>query len=142
MSSNNSEEPKIIIDEDWKDQVQREKETLKQNKSTAANDSAEVAETTTELDQTEPEKADDQPPPPASFEFLVSGMATQAFAAMGLIPGDDGKPFPVRLDFARHYIDLLAVIENKTEGNLSDAEKNFLQSTLHQLRMMFVSVKK
>ena len=153
MSTENSEEPQLIIDEDWKSQVQREKELLKQGKNAADSDTenepADVAhvdnpsiEDDEELAEDNDGSGEEQPLPPASFEFLISGMATQAYAAMGLIPGNDGKPLPTRLDYARHYIDLLSIIEVKTAGNLSDAEKDLLKNTLHQLRMMFVSLKK
>lgn len=158
MSKEPTEEPKLIIDEDWKTQVQREKELLKQKKaqeeaesadegSVKADDSSaqdpeeliEQAQASNDVTDSEDEL---QPPPPASFEFLVSGMATQAVAAMGQLPGDDDKPLPVRLDYARHYIDLLGVVESKTAGNLTESEQKFLQNTLHQLRMLFVAVKK
>ncbi len=158
MSKEPTEEPKLIIDEDWKTQVQREKELLKQKKAqeaaghadessvkaddSSAQDAEELAEQAQASNDVAESEEDLQPPPPASFEFLVSGMATQAVAAMGQLPGDDGKPLPVRLDYARHYIDLLGVIESKTAGNLTDSEQKFLQNTLHQLRMLFVAVKK
>lgn len=158
MSKDPTEEPKLIIDEDWKTQVQREKELLKQKKAQEAAESADESSVKSESSSAQEaeeliEQADAsndvadseddlQPPPPASFEFLVSGMATQAVAAMGQLPGDDDKPLPVRLDYARHYIDLLGVIESKTAGNLTDSEQKFLQNTLHQLRMLFVAVKK
>ena len=158
MSKEPTEEPKLIIDEDWKTQVQREKELLKQKKaqeaaesadessvssdSTSAQDAEELTEHAQASNDVTDGEDDLQPPPPASFEFLVSGMATQAVAAMGQLPGNDGKPLPVRLDYARHYIDLLGVIESKTTGNLTDSEQKFLQNTLHQLRMLFVAVKK
>ncbi|MFO0944214.1 MAG: DUF1844 domain-containing protein, partial [Pirellulales bacterium] len=151
MSTENSEEPKLIIDEDWKSQVQREKELLKQGKNSAEIEtkSAQSAQSDEPSDVSTNDESDDdgqltqedqneaQAPPPATFEFLISGMATQAFAAMGLLPGDDGKPMPTRLDYARHYIDLLSILETKTAGNLSDSEQSLLKSTLHQLRMMF-----
>ncbi len=157
MSTENSEEPKLIIDEDWKSQVQREKELLKQGKATsgsAESPASQAPETihpvgsedvddkaNSNADLSE-DQVDDQPPPPATLEFLISGMATQAFAAMGLLPGDDGNPLPKRLDYARHYIDLLSVLETKTAGNLTVSEQNLLKNTLHQLRMMFVSQNK
>jgi Domain of unknown function (DUF1844) len=143
-------EKKILIDEDWKTQVQREKELLKEEEAkrdetqAAAPTAADVATDAKHGEAAENNQANlgDSSAPPASFEYLVSGMATQAVAAMGQIPDTNGQPYPVRLDYAKHYIDLLGVIEAKTQGNLSEAEQKFLQSTLHQLRMIFVAVKK
>ena len=61
-------------------------------------------------------------------------------AALGQMPGEDGQPMPVNLEYARHFIDLMGVLEEKTTGNLEDEEKSFLQETLHQMRMLFVAV--
>jgi len=76
--------------------------------------------------------------PPASLIILISSLASQAMASMGQIPGDDGKPLPVNLKFARHFIDLIGVIEDKTRNNLTTDEASFLNGTLHHLRMQFV----
>ena len=141
-------EPKLIIDEDWKTQVQREKELHKQKQQVPQNavDSVEsTADSIAPESETETEQQTSGPQseaaPPASFEYLVSGMATQALAAMGQLPDEQGKPFPANLEYARHYIDLLGVLETKTKGNLSDHEQRFLQDALHQLRMLFVAVR-
>lgn len=144
MSGDESSEPKLIIDEDWKTQVQREKELFKQKQSSEHVAQQQSDSSAQELVQEATEDADDplQPPPPASFELMVSSLATQAVAAMGQLPGDDNKPLPIRPDYARHFIDLLGILETKTAGNLTDAEQKFLQGTLHQLRMLFISVVK
>ena len=76
--------------------------------------------------------------PPASLIILISSLASQAMVSMGQIPGDDGKPLPVNLTFARHFIDLIGVIEDKTRNNLTSDEASFLNGTLHHLRMQFV----
>lgn len=166
MSDKPAEEPKLIIDEDWKTQVQREKEELKQKlaegepdaatvhadgdsiessdaKPTGAADTTDepVAETTTKAaSSSSSEKLG--APPPASLMLLVTTLATQAMGAMGLMPDEQGEKLPVNLDFARHFIDMLSVLEEKTKGNLSDDEKVYLTDALHQLRMAFVAVSK
>ncbi|MEZ6133309.1 MAG: DUF1844 domain-containing protein [Pirellulaceae bacterium] len=154
--SEQNEEPKLIIDEDWKTQVQREKEELakkqeeKQDASTDSGVSADspAAEVTSPdkpaADAASPDKpvAEDQPLPPASIMILVTSLGTQAMAAMGLMPGDDGQPLPANFQFAKHFIDLLGVLEEKTKGNLTDEESAYLTDTLYQLRMAFVEVKK
>jgi hypothetical protein len=165
-SDQNEEEPKLIIDEDWKTQVQREKEALKQKKQSASESPAagqsvpEAGEAVPEAGEagaghaessgsqasrasdSDPSTLRDEEAPPATFEYLVSGMATQALAAMGQIPDEEGNPFPANMGYARHYIDLLGVLEAKTKGNLTDQEQRFLMDALHQLRILFVTVKK
>jgi hypothetical protein len=44
------------------------------------------------------------------------------------------------MDYARHNIDLLAMLETKTSGHLTDQEQQMLKEALHQLRMLFVSI--
>ena len=138
---NPEEEAKIIIDEDWKTQVQREKEELKRKEAEeeeSVADSDEAADSSTTEPVPEP-AAEPEPLPPASMTFLITSLATQALASLGQFPGDDGQPLPVNLNHAKHFIDLLGVLEEKTKGNLDDQEKQFLGETLHQMRMMFVS---
>ena len=45
-----------------------------------------------------------------------------------------------RLELAKHMIDTLGVLEEKTKGNLSSEEAQMLTSTLHQLRMAYLSI--
>ena len=135
MSDESQEDPKLIIDEDWKSQVQREKEELQQ--PTEETDSE---PNSTESSGTDSAEATEQPLPPASLEILVTSLATQAAAAMGQMPPEDGEELPVNLNFARHFIDLIGVIEEKTKGNLTEDESKFVQEMLHQLRMMYVAV--
>ena len=78
--------------------------------------------------------------PPASFPILVSTLASQALAGLGALPDPlENKPV-VRLEIAKHMIDTLAVLEEKTKGNLSSDEAEMLTSTLHQLRLAYISV--
>ena len=120
-----SEEPKIIVDEDWKSQVEKEKEELRKQeaKTTSASDDGQ------------------QQIPEASFQVLLATLATQAMAMLGLLPNMDGTGnTEANLPMARHLIDMISVLEDKTKGNLSDEEAATLTENLHQLRMAFVAV--
>ena len=99
---------------------------------------------------------DDLPPPPpaaadgtgsappnlpsASFMTLVQMLATQSMAALGMIEGLDGKTHREHA-IAKHFIDLLSVLESKTKGNLDALEAKMLDSLLHDLRMAYVQTK-
>jgi hypothetical protein len=79
------------------------------------------------------------PIPPATFEFFVLSMKMQAEMAMGLIHFGDEKDRPkpdVRV--ARHSIDLLAMIAEKTRGNLSIEEQRLIENSLTELRFRYV----
>jgi len=83
---------------------------------------------------------------PATFAELIFSLGTSAFAALGVQPalGEQspvdaaaGRP-PSDLNHARHLIDLLGVLEQKTAGNLSPDEQQLLQRLLYTLRLTFV----
>ncbi|MFK7767607.1 MAG: DUF1844 domain-containing protein [Mariniblastus sp.] len=77
--------------------------------------------------------------PPATFMVLLSTLATQAMSCLGFIPDPmTGKP-NVNRPMAKHFIDMLAMLQEKTQNNLSEEEANHLRDALHQLRMTFVS---
>jgi hypothetical protein len=78
------------------------------------------------------------PIPPASFEFLTLSLKMQAEMQLGLMNfGEDDKSEP---DFrlARHSIDMLAMLQEKTRGNLSIEEQRLLENALTELRFRFV----
>lgn len=79
--------------------------------------------------------------PPASFMTLVQMLATQSMAAMGMIAGPDGHVHREPA-IAKHFVDLLAVLEAKTRGNLDASEVKMLDSLLHDLRMAYVQATK
>lgn len=80
--------------------------------------------------------------PPPSFEFLVFSLKTQAEMQLGLLNfgGEAGEPNEPSLPAARHAIDLLSMIEEKTRGNLGLEEKLLIENSLTELRFRFVQV--
>jgi hypothetical protein len=80
--------------------------------------------------------------PPPSLSLLVASLGSQGLVALGQIPNPlDGKT-EVRLDLAKHAIEMLAILEQKTKGNLAADETAMLEGVLHQLRMAFVEANK
>ncbi|MDH4203656.1 MAG: DUF1844 domain-containing protein [Phycisphaerae bacterium] len=120
------DEKKIIIDEDWKQQAQKEKEVLKEK---------EAAE-----HQASPEEQAEIPP--ADFSGLVNMLASQAFWALGVLRVDENDKRKPDFQMAKFNIDMLGVIEEKSKGNLSDDEAKMLEAALSQLRMTFVQLSK
>ena len=125
-----SEEKKIIIDDDWKEQVAAEKEALKK----AADVEGEAGTPAPEAGQSP------QQMPPASFEMLVTTLATEAMVALGQFPNPATQETSVSVDHATYAIDMLAMLQEKTKGNLTGGEDTMLTDILHQLRMMFIAV--
>jgi len=122
------EAPKIHVDSDWKAQAQAEKAKLAE-KSKAA-----------------PKPGGPGAPgaqgglPPANFETLISTMITQALFAMGAIPDPRTGQRMQHLDLARHHIDMLSVIEEKTKGNLTEEETTMLTGALYELRTRYIQL--
>lgn len=76
--------------------------------------------------------------PPATFEFLVQTLFTQALMAFGRVPNPITQQSLKNLDTARHFIDMLEMLEKKTAGNLEQEEQRLLDEVLHQLRMTYM----
>ncbi|MBN2138164.1 MAG: DUF1844 domain-containing protein [Sedimentisphaerales bacterium] len=124
------EEKKIIVDEDWKTEAQREKEIL------AAQEQAEKAAEA----KAEQKKRDRGPIPPGNFAALVSTLATQAVYSMGLMPVPGQENPEPDLEIARFNIDMLATLREKSKGNLTEEEEKVLKNTLSELQMTFVKL--
>ncbi|GIU79035.1 MAG: hypothetical protein KatS3mg005_2273 [Bryobacteraceae bacterium] len=80
------------------------------------------------------------PLPPASFEFLVLSLRMQA--EVQLAPPKEGEAGDREtgpdLRLARHFIDLLAMLQEKTKGNLSLEEQRLLDNTVTELRFRYL----
>ncbi|HSW51513.1 MAG TPA: DUF1844 domain-containing protein [Bryobacteraceae bacterium] len=78
-------------------------------------------------------------PPPATFSFLVFSLRTQAELHLGLLHlGEETEKPEPDLGAARHSIDMLAMLQEKTRGNLTLEEQRLLDNSLTELRFRFV----
>ncbi len=112
------EQKKIIVDDDWKAEAQREKERLAQETSQA--------------------KAGEIPTP--DFAELLNLIVMQAMVGLGMLSGPGGERIAPDLAVAKHFIDLLQVLEDKTRNNLTPDEKRLLDQVLYEMRMRYVQV--
>lgn len=124
--------PKIIIDSDWKQQAQAEKEKL------AAKEHAKQAQR--EEAAAEGLGADD-PNRPIDFHDVVRSFATQALMYLGAFPDETGRAV-VSPEMAKAYIDMLGIVQEKTKGNLSKEEESSLAGVLTELRLNYVEISK
>lgn len=74
-----------------------------------------------------------------TFERFLASLYMTAMLQLGLMRQQGGQP-QVDIIGARQTIDTLSLISEKTKGNLSAAEENFLQNSLYELRMAYVEV--
>lgn len=126
----------LQIDDDWKKQAQEEKRKLAE-KTTPASSVA-----TTSAAAAKPQAGAGANParetPVASFPTLVRSIMTQALLYLGELSVRGGESM-LNLDMAKYQIDLLAVLEEKSKGNLSPDEQKLLDLTLYDLRSRFVN---
>jgi hypothetical protein len=136
------EKPSLHIDTDWKKQAQEEKRRLveeaEKKKQAEAASPATAPRGGAGEGQSTASGARRQLPP-ASFASIVQSMMTQALFYLGDIATASGEG-GVNLDMAKHHIDSLSVLEEKTKGNLAPEEQKFLDAALYETRMRFVAI--
>ena len=79
---------------------------------------------------------------PSGFETLVSYLSTTTMFQLGLLAGPGGERIPPDMQNAQRTIDLLQVLQDKTQGNLTPSESRLLDDVLYELRMTFVELQK
>jgi hypothetical protein len=107
-------------DESWKESAAREKERLDEDAR----------------------QAPPQEMPEASFMTMLSDFGFQAMTALGLMGPEDQTQRMVDLQAAKFVIDTLGVLEEKTQGNLTEEEAKTLADMVQALRMRFVEISK
>jgi len=101
------------IDESWKETVEKEKETLKEQGKFI--------------------------PPEPDFNFFITTLALQATIALGTVANPATNQKEEDLSQAKFLIDTLGLLKEKTKGNLNTDEVNLLENVLYELRMQYVA---
>jgi hypothetical protein len=145
----------LHIDTDWKKQAQEEKKRLAEEQAKRAAEAAKAPA---------PAAAPAMPPgvapvgpagaaaasersgrigqramPEASLATLVQAQLTQAMFYLGELAAPGQAPV-LNLDMAKHHLDTLRVLEEKTVNNLTEEEQRLLDHALYDLRTRFVAV--
>lgn len=146
------QQPKIIIDNDWKSQAQAEKERLaaaerekaakEKPRASAAGGvggtmglgGAPAAGAEEDMGEGEPLEA--------NFKALLGTLITNALMYMGAFPDPQTGRAVVAPEYAKFHIDLIAVLQEKTKNNLSKEEQEQVDQSLNELRMQFVELMK
>lgn len=121
MPDQNDQQPRIIIDDDWKEQARREKEEAERQAQEAAEQHQRI-------------------PEPSLLELAQMLVMQVSIGLGGMQDPGTGQMIPPNLALAKHYIDLFEVLKNKTKGNLDENEQKIIDGTLHELRLAFVQV--
>ena len=108
------DEIKKNIDESWKEAVEKERDTLKKEGKFV--------------------------PPEPDFNFFITTLAIQASIALGQVPNPATNKKELDLQQAKFLIDTLAMLKEKTKGNLTTEEATLLDNLLYELRVQYVAV--
>jgi len=107
------EEQKKDIDESWKETVDKEKSNL--------------------------EKEGKPVSPEPDFSFFITTLSLQASIDLGEVPNPVTNKKEENLVQAKFLIDTLGMLKEKTKGNLTPEEANFLENVLYELRMQYIA---
>lgn len=101
------------IDENWKETAEKEKENLQKQGKAAVS---------------EPD-----------FNFFITTLSLQASIDLGQVQNPATGKKEENLTQAKFLIDTLGMLKEKTKGNLTNQESDFLENALYELRMQYIS---
>ena len=121
-----------------------DKRGFTENGEPAARDTSEKAEDkqTTEpasASEAGPKGGEAPPKPTIDFPSYVLSYYTQGLVLLGEVPNPYTNKKEEDIEAARHTIDILSMLQEKTKGNLSQAEQQLLETVLYELRMKFMA---
>ena len=117
------------VDENWKEQIEKEKSRIAAGPSPSSGVSAPAPE----------EPAGPAEAPTGEFGMFLSSLSMQAMMALGELPHPVTQERQEDLEQARYLIDILGMLQSKTKGNLTAQEAQILEGLLYELRMKYVS---
>jgi len=75
-----------------------------------------------------------------TFSAFILSLGTQAMVGLGLIPDPITNEKKTNLSLARQMIDIIAMLQDKSSGNLDDSENTLIENLLHDLRLKYVEL--
>lgn len=81
-------------------------------------------------------------PPAPDFKFFITTLSLQATIFLGQMPDPNTDKSEENLPQAKFIIDTLGMLKDKTKGNLTEEEADFLENVLYELRSVYLSKEK
>jgi hypothetical protein len=131
-SAQEEEAPGMKVDEGWKEQVRQEREQA------AAGAERKADQAGAQEQAAQPEQPQGPSPGKPTLRVVINSLATQVFVSLGLVEDPVSGKTQRDLDQAKFSIDLLGVLSEKTQGNLTKQEDRYLEGVLHELRIRYV----
>jgi hypothetical protein len=129
--------PSLHIDTDWKKEAQEEKRRLAEQEQKKAAQAPAAAPPAGRRGAAGGRVAREVPP--ATFGSLINTLVTQTLFYLGDLAPQGSEP-AINLDMAKHQVDTLNLLEEKTKGNLTEEEQRLLDTALYETRMRYVNV--
>ncbi len=76
--------------------------------------------------------------PKIDFSSFILSLYSSGLVQLGKVEDPSSGKKTVNLDLAQHTIDMIAMLEEKTKGNLNEEEQNLLKALLSEIRMAYV----
>jgi len=153
------EKPGLHIDLDWKKQAQEEKKRLEEEEKKRAEERAGAGAATTPAAvvpgvgapaavtggaaagsrRAARAAGQSRELPAASIATLAQSLVTQTLYYLSDQAARTGDEM-ANMDMAKHLIDTMGVLEDKTQGHLTEEERTFLDTALYEARMRFIAV--
>ena len=126
------------VDESWKEQVEKERETLSSEpvKPAQGQRPQEPPPAASRQQPQQPRRGG--APPQSEFAMFLSSLSMQAMLALGEITHPATGLAQPDLEQARYLVDVIGLLQEKTQGNLSPDEAALLDGLLYELRMKYV----
>jgi hypothetical protein len=137
--SEEGEEKKEFTITDRRFSKQEEEDTSGEDRADAQS-APEPEEPVREEEPQAPSGGDAEGPPQANFAGFVLSLANTALINMGVVPDPMGGTAEVQMEGAKQMIDILGILQEKTQGNLNDEESHLLEQILTEVRMRFVDI--
>ncbi len=121
---------------------QEEKEPPAKERKPGAREATAKEKPREEKPEPKDEKKEEQrreiPLPEVNFSNFVFSLSTQALIQLGEIQDPESKGTAKNLSLAKHTIDLIGMLKEKTKGNLTKEEEALVDTALYDLRMRYV----
>jgi hypothetical protein len=136
------EQTSLHIDTDWKKQAQEEKRKMaeqagKAKEQVAAPPSGSAPAVAVPAGGKRSKGVRELPPP--GIASLIQSLMTQVLYYLGDLPSAGGQTV-LDVDMAKHQLDTLSILEEKTKNNLTEDEKGLLDAALYETRTRFINV--
>ncbi|MCP3876237.1 MAG: DUF1844 domain-containing protein [Desulfobacteraceae bacterium] len=79
--------------------------------------------------------------PKIDFSSFILSLYSSGLVQLGKVEDPSTGKKSINLDLAQHTIDMIAMLEEKTKGNLTEEENNLLKALLSEIRLAFVEAK-